>query len=275
MDDGDERYVRATSAKDGPVRYIDLVNGTELGTGKKTNEKGEPTVPYNEYFRVRTRTGHQILMHNSEDLIYIGNARGTTWIELTSNGKIDVYAQDSVSIHTETDLNIRADRDINLEAGRNINMKAAGGRIRQEAAIDWEILAGQNGKITLGNNFDIAVAKTSKLTSGDNLEIGSGGENNFSANGDTNILSGGNHVETAARIDMNGPAAKAATSADSLTQLKTHRNPRSTKGAGWNSRYRAGDVGSIMKRIPMHEPWPLHENQAPGQLGPDGTDREQ
>ena len=71
--------------------------------------------------RLRTRTGHQILMHNTEDLIYVGNAKGTAWIELSSNGKIDIYARDSISVHTENDLNFTADRDINFQAGREFN----------------------------------------------------------------------------------------------------------------------------------------------------------
>jgi hypothetical protein len=67
----------------------------------------------NELIRLRTRTGHQILMHNTADLIYIANAKGTAWMEFTSDGKIDIYAADSVSIHTEGDFNFRADRDFN------------------------------------------------------------------------------------------------------------------------------------------------------------------
>ena len=119
---------------------------------------GDPSIPQNELIRLKTRTGHQILMHNSEDLIYIGNARGTTWIELTSNGKIDIYAKDSVSVHTENDYNVTADRDINFIAGRDINFTAGkdirlnagldfdlktGNRIRQTCEFDWEI----NGRV--------------------------------------------------------------------------------------------------------------------------------
>jgi hypothetical protein len=63
-------------------------------------------------------------LHNSEDLIYIGNAKGTTWIELTSNGKIDIYAKDSISVHSENDINFTADRDINLTAKRNLNINS-------------------------------------------------------------------------------------------------------------------------------------------------------
>ena len=107
MDDGDERYIRNSYASQDVMEYTDLITTPQATTGIKTIPKGE-------CMRFRTRTGHQILMHNSEDLIYIANAQGSTWIELTSNGKIDIYAQDSVSVRTQNDLNISADRDINM-----------------------------------------------------------------------------------------------------------------------------------------------------------------
>lgn len=117
MDDGDDKFLRKKPASEGPPEYVAVEQG---------KKGGDVTIPHNECVRLRTRTGHQILMHNSEDLIYIGNARGTTWIEMTSNGKIDIFAEDSVSIHTEVDLNITADRDINLCAGRAVNFSSAG-----------------------------------------------------------------------------------------------------------------------------------------------------
>ncbi len=118
LDDGDDRYQRKKPAGElgQGTAYADVLAG----------ETGDPTIPANEYFRIRTRTGHQLLLHNSEDLIYIGNSKGTTWIELTSNGKIDIFAEDSVSIHTKNDFNFYADRDFNLECGRNVNIKAKG-----------------------------------------------------------------------------------------------------------------------------------------------------
>lgn len=117
MDDGDDKFLRKKPASEGPPEYAAAEQG-ETG--------GDVTIPHNELVRIRTRTGHQILLHNSEDLIYIGNAKGTTWIELTSNGKIDIYAKDSVSVHSQNDINFTADRDINLTAGANINMNATG-----------------------------------------------------------------------------------------------------------------------------------------------------
>ena len=117
MDDGDDKFLRKTPAGEGPPAYASV--GNDETDGKKD-------IPHNELVRIRTRTGHQILLHNSEDLIYIGNAKGTTWIEMSSNGKLDIYAADSVSVHTKNDYNVTADRDINLTAGANINLNATG-----------------------------------------------------------------------------------------------------------------------------------------------------
>lgn len=172
MDDGDSAFLRKKPAGEAAPEYA-AIEQNETG--------GNVTIPHNELVRIRTRTGHQILLHNSEDLIYIGNAKGTTWIELTSNGKIDIYAKDSISVHSENDINFTADRDINLTAKRNFNLNSAGA-------------------------------------------------NNLTATGATNIRSGGNHVETAANIHMNGPAATVAPKA---------------------------------ARIPQHEPWAGHEHLDP------------
>jgi hypothetical protein len=180
MDDGDDNFLRKTHASEGPPAYASVENG----------EKGGNTdIPHNELFRIRTRTGHQILLHNSEDLIYIGNARGTTWIELTSNGKIDIYAEDSVSIHTKADLNITADNNINLTAKNDVNIKA-GNNFNAKAGADYNIKAGADGKLTVG--------------------------------GQSNIKAGGNHVETAAQIHMNGPGADAAADAIDAPRVPEH-----------------------------------------------------
>lgn len=117
MDDGDDKFLRKTKASEGPPEYTAVEQGEKGGDVK---------IPHNELVRIRTRTGHQILLHNSEDLIYIGNARGTAWIELTSNGKIDIYAADSISLHTKQDFNVTAGRDINMTATGNINLNATG-----------------------------------------------------------------------------------------------------------------------------------------------------
>jgi hypothetical protein len=346
MDDGDDRFQR----KDRPGKlkfedaYADYLGG----------EDGDPTIPASEYFRIRTRTGHQILLHNSEDLVYITNSQGTSWIELTSNGKIDVYSKDSVSVHTENDINLRADRDINIEAGRNINMKATGeylspgkvydnprgsvlddegnesGRIQIESRFNFNLLIGRNGKIQLRNeektfgNLDIAVMGDMRITVRDpdisdstsskeekedtlpepiegsenaepkglhirsfdevkifsekNLHLKTATDTLITSKINTNIRSGELHRETASKIHMNGPEATEAdfsTGTLKIKELPVYENVKNNTDIGWKTmRFKDKEVKSIMKRMPMHEPWSRHENLSPEETTPAKTDRE-
>jgi hypothetical protein len=146
MDDGDDRYYRETKPTDGAPTYV-------------KNPEGLKDIPYNEHFRIRTRTGHQLLFHNSEDLIYIGNSRGTAWIEFTSDGKIDIYAEDSINIRTKQDFNFVADRDINMEAGRNFNIKV-NGEMHTHVIKDHILIVDANQKIHIKDAVDITYDTT-------------------------------------------------------------------------------------------------------------------
>ena len=164
IDDGDDKLIRKGSPTDTPYEYI---NKEASGKG------GDVTRPHNEMIRLRTRTGAQILMHTSEDLIYINNSKGSCWIEMSSNGKLDVYAEDSISFHTENDFNFVADRDINFEAGRDVNFNAVGS-IFQTAAANLEIKVGANGNITAGAEINTKSGADTKITAGGTAFIDGG-----------------------------------------------------------------------------------------------------
>lgn len=152
IDDGDDKFLRAGSPADTPYEYMN----------KEASQKGgDVTRPANEMIRFRTRTGAQIMINTSEDLIYINNSRGTCWLEMSSNGKLDVYAKDSISFHTENDFNFNADRDINFEAGRNVNF-LVNGNMNTSVAFNYDLLVGVDGKITTRNDFDIHVTNDMK-----------------------------------------------------------------------------------------------------------------
>ena len=205
------------------------------GTPVKREGSVNVTDIENELIRLRTRSGAQVLLHNTKDLVYIINNSGTAWIEFTQDGKIDVYAKDSVSIHTEADMNFRADRDINLEAGRNINIKATGentatdqttGRVHIDANTNYELVIGQDGLIKAGANI--------KTYAGTDFNVNTGNEI---------------HLDTAAKLDTN-----------LTTSLSTHT---------------ASEKTSIMKRIPTQEPWADHEDKKRDDVTTTKTDREQ
>lgn len=175
FDDGDASLLRKTPAASGPPIYVNAEKG-EKG--------GDPTLPHNDLVRLRTRTGHQILLHNTEDLIYIANARGTTWIELTANGKIDIYAQDSINVHSESDINLKADNNVNIEAGADINLKA-----------------GANTNVTAPGSVSLDTPNTNMK----NLDVT--GSAIISANTNTGALSAGSVNGTSAGASWGSPGS--------------------------------------------------------------------
>ena len=201
-----------------------------------------------ELIRLRTRSGAQLLLHNTEGLVYLINNDGTAWMEFSKNGKIDIYAKDSVSIHTENDFNLRAERDLNIEAGRNVNIKATGqntgdtlvnstddattGRVRIESAANTELFIGSDGLIKAGSNVKAFTGKDFLV----NTDTTNSGEIHFNTDG------------------------KVTTSV--LTALATYDITDSDT------------TQSITKRVPTNEPYREHENK-PANTEPSLTDREQ
>lgn len=135
MDDGDPSLFRKGPAASTPSVYASLADG------------GDPMIPANELIRFRTRTGHQILLHNSEDLIYIAHGSGSSWIEMTAAGTIEVYSKGNISFHSDSDINFDAGKNINFKAGAAINSTAGTG-ILSTASGNIELKAGADGKIT-------------------------------------------------------------------------------------------------------------------------------
>jgi putative chitinase len=243
-----------------------------------SNNRGDPTVVsrlggsqlimddgdaagLNELVRIRTRTGHQILLHNSSDLIYIANSKGTAWIELTSNGKIDIYANDSVSIHSEADFNFRADRDINIEAGRNINMNAFGG-FELNCVDRFDLICDKDGKIAVGGNLNVLANSNIKAQAGETVNLSSEGNLRLSSGSSINFGAAGNIISTGAEIHQNGPAAEAAEAPDLPSKLPLFSLPNRSPDSGWSNGkfYKASNIDSIMQRVPTHEPWDHHES---------------
>jgi hypothetical protein len=163
----------------------------------------------NNLVRLRTKGGHQILLHDTNDLIYITNSKGTAWIELTSEGKMDVWCDDSISMRTKADFNLYADRDFNVEARRNINFKA-GNLQRFESDKSTTLVNGahkihvkgnsdiktRNSRLDTNNydintnNFSLANRLDTKITSG-NIDLGSALGTRITAGSSINIKANG------------------------------------------------------------------------------------
>ena len=75
--------------------------------------------------KLRSSGGHQIIMHDSANTMYISNSKGTVWIELEGGGNLNIFADGNFSVRAKGDLNLHSDTNINLSAGSSVNVKAA------------------------------------------------------------------------------------------------------------------------------------------------------
>lgn len=78
----------------------------------------------NQLTRLRTASGHQLLMHDTEGVVYLANGSGKAFIEMASDGTISVYSANGIDFRSGTDFNLHSDTNIHFHAKGNINFTA-------------------------------------------------------------------------------------------------------------------------------------------------------
>jgi len=221
--------------------------------------------------RIRSTHGHQIIMDDTNERVYISTALGKTWIELDEKGNIDIYGERNISVHAEKDINftagdtfrVKAKNGIHMISEKEIRMHAKAGNLHLKSGGTTELHSIGNmsmsvAKMFLTANTDIHVTATAgvlSLKSGTDTNILAGANTNIEAatNGNflagsalnlestssTNILSAGNILNTGSSIHLNGPSAASAANATGATTS----TPTNTFEAWWTN------------RVPEHEPW--------------------
>lgn len=198
--------------------------------------------------RLRTGGGHQILMNDAEDILYIGNNTGSVWIELTGPGHLNIYTGNSLNIRAEQDINLHADRNINLNAGNNINLNAG------------KTLQAQSQTLNLDST------ESTTVFGGGKLNLGSQGSVNINASGVTNVVGGSGVNVTGSTVKLNeGLSGTAGFSRPN--PLKTNSlSDTGKQGDKWTSI--GGALNTIVPIAPTHEPWSLHQpTNLPGITG--------
>jgi len=146
-----------------------------------------------ESIRIRTRSGAQMLLDETQGIVYFINRDGTSWMEMDADGNVDVFAAKSITMRAEEDFNIRADRNITMEAGQNIYMKAAkdhngnagenpvgedagqGGDIYFEARNDMLVFAKNAAKLTVEDTtLDVNIGTATQIKTGTSLDVDTG-----------------------------------------------------------------------------------------------------
>lgn len=191
--------------------------------------------------RLRTTTGHQIILDDTNERIYIATHKGKNWVEMDTCGNIDIHSDTRISIHAAKDINFTSESTIRL-ASRDIHMRAqneirmfSGGDSHIYTNANLRVTTGQKALVQTGTSFEVLSGADVRLTSAANLHLLAASSAHLTGSSSVEILSSGNILETGAMVCSNsGPAAGSADSAGAAaTKTAYHSN-----------------------RVPMHEPWP-------------------
>ena len=196
--------------------------------------------PENCRMRFRTAAGHQILMDDTNERIYIMTCRGGNWIELDQAGNIDIYSESRISISSDSDINITADGSFRVQAAKGIHM-TSGSETRITSASDISIQSPGNLRMLGSANVMLEATGNMNVLAGANLNLSGIGTTNILSSGELavtsggvmSIGSGGNINLTGGKINLNGPAASVAKAA----------SPAAPRAA------------YLPNRTPEHEPW--------------------
>ena len=193
------------------------------------------------HVRLRTGGGAQILMDDTNELLYVINHRGTAWAEINASGDINLYSDRTYTLRARGDINLRSDSNVNIDAKFSVNVNAG----------DPDPSGEQNGQINMqssgvinnrtrggGYNIDVTddgpidayatgpirmlTAKTMNISSNESTFITSSSAMNFRAGDAINSQASGRNNVLGSTVHLNdgGSAGQAATP-DTVDPLET------------------------------------------------------
>lgn len=190
-----------------------------------------------QLIRLRTSLGHQILMSDDGQCLFIIHANGQSWVEMGKEGTIDMYATNSVNIRTQGDLNLHADNDININAKKKVNI--AGETVKISSEKETEVRTGTDFKHqTLGKH-------TLKVTYG----------MSFESKGEASFVSKNIAYINGTKINLNTGNASLVPEEVKPFTLTAHTDTIFDESKGWAAA--PGKLLSIVSRAPAHSPWAM------------------
>lgn len=185
--------------------------------------------------RFRTAGGHQIMMSDSGQTVFIIHGNGNAWIELGKEGTVDIFTNNSFNVRSKGDINLHADRDVNIHAGRNL--KTFGRVVQVEADTDMTVRAGRN--------MTQQCMATWSFKAEGNMLLESAGIASISAKGPTFIKG--------LPIFLNTGSGGAAPPVSQLNKTD-HIDSAYSQKVGWM--YPAPNkLYSVVSRLPTHQPF--------------------
>lgn len=219
--------------KTGNFNPIDYKVTTRVGGHSLTMDDGD-IYNKNNLVRLKTSAGHQIMMNDSEGFMYIANAAGTAWVELTQKGDILIYGAKDMSIRTQGNLMMHSDHNINLNAVGSVNINAGVYAKIQAQAVE-----------ALGNQSLNLYGKQAQLASAGTLALRASGSMGIQAGGSIGIKGSG--------IALQGGGGGTGQIAPPTGIPKYGLPDARFTGGQWQ--INSAGFSSINYKVPTHEPY--------------------
>jgi len=209
--------------------------------------------------KLRSAAGHQIIMDDTEGMIYISNSTGTSWIELTNDGQMYIYAENDITVRTGGDLSTKVDGDYYMEVDGDYELNVKGD-MKTETANREEIVKGTKDQLITGHLHQVVQdGKAVDVTGEWGLTISGTGA--IQSGGTSGWLAGGALNFEAPTINLNSgaPPSPLTAIAPELFEL-TAINDTVKIGDIWKHESPSDATGAtILLKIPTHEPYDSRE----------------
>ena len=160
----------------------------------------------NQLTRLRTASGHQLLMHDTEGVVYLANGSGKAFIEMAKDGTISVYSDGGINLRSGRDFNLHSDMNINFHAKGQINFTS-----ETNVALNAEgylFAMGDQGAFTSSQNGSVRTYARDGISSdtmGSQLHGARGGDIHLAASG-SGRTGGEIHLNSIGPSDKWGPS---------------------------------------------------------------------
>ena len=185
--------------------------------------------------RIRSSMGHQILMSDDGQTLFIIHANGQSYIELGKEGTIDMYSTNSFNVRTQGDLNLHADNNININAGKQLNISADTIAISSEKETTQKV----------GTDFSLYASGkyTTKVD----------GKMSFASSSDASFYSDSITYFNGSKINLNTGSSSLVPQEVKPLPVVAHTDTLNDATKGWAAA--PGKLLSIVSRAPAHAPW--------------------
>jgi hypothetical protein len=185
--------------------------------------------------RLRSSLGHQILMSDDGQCLFIIHANGQSWVELGKEGTIDMYATNSVNIRTQGDLNLHADNNINMHAKKDFNLYGENVTVNSDKKTSFRI----------GTDYNIQTLGKYTLKVGSGMSLASSGEASFASSAAAFV--------NGSKVNLNTGSASLVPAEVKPLSTIAHTDTLYDSSKGWAAA--PGALLSITSRAPAHSPW--------------------